>query len=137
MIAASIYYETIVDDTPIQADYISKMEPLCRYDSQVSLKTYLLSKSKTVVFFVLYLMHLEKRDIKAFTDTTDQTEVDYYSNGYGIITETIIEEIKRGMNKYLFGYLNNHESIGDKEFTAAFITDWYDKFELPKEERSI
>ena len=59
MLDESIYYETIIDDTPIEKECTDKMQPLNRLDTEVSRKDYLMRKSKSVFNLLAYLMHVQ------------------------------------------------------------------------------
>lgn len=135
LLSESIYYETVVDDTPIQSNFISKMRPISRYDSEIDLKDYLILKSRTVIYFVHYLMQLEKNDIKQYIIANQSDEETYIDDGYHIFTDHLITNIKTTMIQYVHGYLKKKTQKEGSTTVDSFISQWYEEFEIPEDER--
>lgn len=134
LIKKSIYFETICDNTPIQWDYSEPMVPLNRYEKDVSLGEYLTKKTRTMIFFILYLIKLEDNlsEIKLSnlsTNKIDTIEVD------SILSSEIIRELKDDIASYVGGFMKGLVVKVGKSALSNFITDWYEHFQIPIEER--
>jgi hypothetical protein len=136
IIRKAIYYEIVVDDTPIQIEFAHGMKPLSRYDSEVNLSEYLIKKSKYIILFVLYLNNLEKNDLKNYLRINETNEEDYINKNLSIFTEDVILSIKKDMIKYIAGYLNKLKSRGALRPIELFISDWYKEFQISEKEIS-
>lgn len=77
MLNESIYYETVIDDTPIDKRFSYKMEPRNVFDNSITRKDYIFRKTRSVIFFLLYLQKIEANEKKLIIENKGVTKGEY------------------------------------------------------------
>jgi hypothetical protein len=130
MLDKTIYYETVMDDTPILSKYADSMKPLNIYESGTTYEEYIINKTKSIIYFLLYLKEIELHEKRVIIEKGKISE-NNYNTYFKLFDDQKLSIIKDNMKAYLFGFiidLNDEELYDYKE-------DWYDSFKVPKEER--
>ena len=117
MLDTSIYYETVMDNTPIETRYSKYIKPLHRLDKP-NVFTYLKLKSYYILFFIAYLVHCENIEKKR----CNLSDKDYLFN-YSVITPSRIKKIKESIVRYLVRHLAPKSS----EYVSLKLTEIEDE----------
>jgi len=135
MLIKSIYYEIIIDDTPIDIELINllypKIQPLNRFDIRFAyLEDYLMQKTMSIFNFILYLVKVESEEKSRIKDYLisegfKEEEIESeYKNNYEIISEHIINAVFENIAKFFYGYISTYsDDIQDK-----IINKWINYF---------
>ncbi|EKE06191.1 MAG: hypothetical protein ACD_19C00056G0001 [uncultured bacterium] len=126
IIYKSIYYEIICDDTPIQRDFSYHMTPISKWDKNVSSSKYIISKTKMVLFFLIYLQRVEDAEIAKFISVDNQTLGDYEKK-YRIFSKNVLDAIESDIISSIAGYLKARKDRG-LSWRKQFLADWKNEF---------
>jgi len=119
IIKESIYYEIVCDDMPIDSKYSGKMQPINKYDSNINLGEYLIIKTFSIFFTLLYLQKIE---------ITEQKQLENKKKPYWeeeIFSKTTIDSILSSVTNYVYKYLKTTRFEDEKKL---FIKNWDDYF---------
>lgn len=120
----SIFYEIVSDDTPIDKRFIDGIEPVNRYDSTKTREEYVMSKTRSVINFLLYLMKVEEAEKERYQ--RENNIGSYDDNEMNIFSKALIEDIKYTMQEYVYKLM---VKTRDKR---RFIDNWYNYFDIPR-----
>ena len=102
IVKQAIYYEVIVDNTPIHRSIAGYIRPAHRQDKTIFLNEYLMIKSKSIAAFVFYLRYIERVDIDRWHSMYPCCNE---SGIIAIFTKNVIKAIKASMRYSLYGHL--------------------------------
>ncbi|WP_289022710.1 hypothetical protein [uncultured Desulfobacter sp.] len=113
LLDSSIYYEIVVDNTPIDSRYIHLFNPLHRIECE-STWDYLKIKIKYIIYFLLYLEQVEEEEKKR-----SQLESNVYSP-YVIFSNDRESKIKDDIYRFLNGYLERK----NENYATLQLSSW-------------
>lgn len=118
VIKRAIYYEIVCDDTPIDSAFINdQFRPLNRYDSTCTLGEYIIRKTYSIIYFLLYLERIEAEEKKRWNEKI-------LGQFKPIFTNQLIKEVKNDIFSYVFKYVNQ---LRNKK---RLIQEWKNYFEI-------
>lgn len=117
-----IYYEIIQDDSPISIRYVDDIEPLHRFDERKNLGEYLISKTRSVINFLLYLQKAEKN----IADKYDEKKAsNNYIKDIGFIySDQRVDKIINNLKEIISGYMNDLSTSKRDEY----LEEWNQAF---------
>jgi hypothetical protein len=126
LLRQEVYYETVMDDTPLPSRLAQKLQlrPLNRYERGLDLDDFLVRKTRYVMLFIKFLIQLEYNDQKKYDSENGANS--YNRHGRQIFSEKVIKGILSDMERYLASYLKTLK----KENRKAFETLWKTTFAL-------
>jgi len=125
MLDLSIYYELLMDNTPIESRYARLFSPLHRVDRN-DIWSYLKDKTDYIALFLCYLIKIESEEF-ARTQTDPKTiGAMGYRETYQIFTKRRLAKIKEDIVRYLNGYLEERQ----RNVAMNMIAIWTRKLNL-------
>lgn len=119
IIKESIYYEIICDDTPIDLKYARNMQPLNKYDKNTNLGDYLIIKTYSIFFFILYLQKIENNEKLLL----DNNKCIYWNKT--IFDDNTIRMVTSDVANYIHKYLRTTKNESEKNM---FLNNWERNF---------
>jgi hypothetical protein len=114
MLDSSIYYETIMDNTPIERRFSKYLNPLHRIE-RLDTWDYLKEKTLNIAIFISYLMYVENSEIQRFLNKES------YRTKFHIFDRKRIYKIKQDIIRYLNGYLEDLQEEQTYQEIAGLI----------------
>lgn len=124
-ISKAVYYETVVDDTPLQAEFCRGMAPLSRFDKEVKLGEYLKQKFNAIILFVLFLMELDLFDAKKYAHSLANQQETGAPFEFTIYDDVVVGSIKKDLASSLGKYLRDVLRDDGRERLEEYVKSWF------------
>ena len=108
MLDLSIYYELVMDNTPIESRYARLFSPLHQVDRN-DIWSYLKEKTHYIALFLCYLMRVESEEFTRTQTDPETIEAMRYRETYLIFSDKRLAKIKEDIVRYLNGYLEERQ----------------------------
>ncbi len=106
MLNKYVYYETVVDDTPLPYQYSNYIIPINADEPGIGIDDYLCDKTKAVLIFLKYLMDIEKIEKPLIIDMMCNNEEDIFKANWEIFTDKRVDLILKQMDNSIFKYMS-------------------------------
>lgn len=104
VLSKSIYYETVIDDTPIPAEFAMYLKPMHYNDKTAKddIEGYLLLKTKSIYLFTLFIDMLQYQIMIEYEARFG--EGSFKNNMLNVFSSANVDEIRNGIARYLLGH---------------------------------